>query len=487
MAIVTYEGFENYSSFNDVKGAVGLDNYQVATIISSNDGIATPRNNGSCLKLLSSAAGGVEYYPKAAIQTPDGTGYKESVVGFAWYGRKPAAGSWGNFTPIAAFCGADNKPHFFIGVNSSLQIQVRRWTTGINIYTGAKSTGYKTSEASGGPNYDSSPTTNLTTSTSTSNYAWNTPTDSYIIAGGYKCYGVFYNYYISSLVRNTGCAGGAYADLTSSQSAIDTTNKFILLGSTTSLITENAWNYIEIKFVNENNTTTGTLNQGSIKLKLNRNNTDSNLDIDVNNVRTSTQDGNHLCSKIAFGVFWGHNAGATASAASLGWTTYIDDFYWLNSTGPINNDFLGRVSCKKSNYNTVDNYSMNNPSNSGSALNIINEIFSGKSFTNIATTRTTTNRLGTSIDTRNTTASSETLTPLNVRQHIYGYRTDTNADLFVGASYNGNNTSLTPMSLSTDNASVSYKYRDYTQAPDGTSWTNSKIANTTFKHTTNNT
>jgi hypothetical protein len=481
MAVITYEGFENYSSFNDVKSFVGLDNYQVATIISSNDGTVTPRNSGSCLKLVSSATGGVEYYPKAMIQTPDGTGHKEAVVGFAWYGRKPASGSWGNFTPIAAFCGADGKPHFFIGVNSSLQVQVRRWTTGVNVYTGVTSGSIIAGS-------------NVTLTTNTSEYAWNTSaTSSYVALNGYKCSNTFYNYYISALVSNNGCLGPdgrsewmTRASLTSNQSAIDITNKFILLGSTQSTFIENDWNYIEIKFVNENNSTTGTLNQGSIKLKLNRNSSDPYLDIDAINIRTSTQSASHLCSKIAFGVFWGHNAGATASAASLGWTTYIDDFYWLDTTGPTNNDFLGRISCKKFNYNTVNNYTMTNPSNSGNALNNVSEVFSGKNFINSATTKTTTSTTSTSIDLISSTISSESLTAKHVRQYAYGYRTDTNADLFIGASYSGNNTSLNSAALSTNLATPSLAYRDYSQAPDGTNWTNSKIANTTFKHTANN-
>jgi hypothetical protein len=336
---------------------------------------------------------------------------------------------------------------------------VRRWTTGASI----------------GP----------ATSKTTSDYVWNISPESNSF-GGYRCTGIYYNYYISTVgvspTNRNGCSTGTLAG---DYTAIDTTNKFILLGSTQSTIIENNWNYIEIKFVNENNVTTGTLNQGSIKLKLNRNSSDPYLDIDANNIRTSTQSGNHLCSKIAFGVFWGHNSGATASAASLGWTTYIDDFYWLDTTGSVNNNFLGRVSCKKFNYDTVVNYNMNNPANSGTALNNINETFSGKNFTNIATTRTSANATSTSIDTRNSTISSESLTPIHVRQYAYGYRTDTGADLYLGASLSGNNTSLDPTTFSTNNAAVSLKYKDYVQAPDGTSWTNSKIANTTFRHSAN--
>ena len=170
----------------------------------------------------------------------------------------------------------------------------------------------------------------------------------------------------------------------------------------------------------------------------------------------------------------------------MGWTTYIDDFYWLDTTGPTNNDFLGRISCKKFNYNTVNNYTMTNPSNSGNALNNVSEVFSGKNFTNSATTKTTTSTTSTSIDLISSTISSESLTAKHVRQYAYGYRTDTNADLFIGASYSGNNTSLNSAALSTNLATPSLAYRDYSQAPDGTNWTNSKIANTTFKHTANN-
>jgi len=460
MAIITYEGFENYTSFNDVKGFVGLDNYQTATIINSSDGTVAPRNSGSCLKLTSSSSNGIEYYPKAMIQTPNGTGYNNSVVGFAWYAAKPASGSWGNFTPIAAFCDANGKPHLFVGVNSSLQIQVRRWTTGLSTVGSLPGS-----------------TTGTNATSTTSDYAWNTPyNNSYVTSTGYHCGPtVSYNYYISNNVNaSPACQNFLMA---SSNSSIDVTNKFVLLGSTSSLITENAWNYIEVKFVLDN---TGT--NGSIIVKLNRSKTDSTLDINVTGIRTSTQ-ANSLCSKVAFGIFWGHNTAATASAASLGWTTYIDDIYWLDNTSQINNDFLGRVSCKKFAYNTVSNYTMTSPSSSSTGLTNVNETFSGVSS---LTTRDTASILGAYLDLQSSTVGNESLTPINVRQYVYGYKTDSNTDIFLGCSYNSQDIAVSAAGLGSDPNNGHLKYRDYSSAPGGSSWTNSIISSTTFKHTTNN-
>jgi hypothetical protein len=465
MAIITYEGFENYSSFNDVKSFVGLDNYQVATIINGSDGTVTPRNSGSCLKLTSSSSGGIEYYPKAMIQSPNGTGYNNGVVGFAWYAAKPASGSWGNFTPIAAFCDANGKPHFFVGINSSLQVQVRRWTTGLSNYSGV-------SGGAGAGNI---------TSTTTSDYTWNTSaTASYATAPIYHGTVYAYNYYISTNSATgfpSPASGGAIATIAGSSSPIDTTNKFILLGSTSSIVTENAWNYIEVKFVLDNTST-----NGSIIVKLNRSKTDSTLDINATSIRNSTQ-ANSLCSKVAFGVFWGHNSAATASAASLGWTTYIDDIYWIDNTSQINNDFIGRVSCKKFAYNTVANYSMTTPSSSTTGLSNVNEIFAG---TGSLTTKDTANTLGATIDLQSSFISSETLTPINVRQYIYGYKSDSNSDIFLGCSYNSQDITVSAAGFGTDPNNGHLKFRDYTAAPGGNSWTNSVISNTTFKHITNN-
>jgi hypothetical protein len=447
MAIITYEGFENYSSFAAVKNFVGLDNYQTATILNSSDGTVTPRNNGSCLKLVSSAAGGIEYYPKTMLSTPHGTGYNSSIVGFAWYATKPAAGNWANFTPIAAFCDSSGKPHFFVGINSNLQLQVRRWVTGI----------------SAGGNK----------SNNTSQYAWFTPPDTNTYSG-YRCTVPYYNYFISTISNIfTTCATG---NLASSNSAIDL-NKFILLGSTTSLVTENAWNYIEIKFVLDN---TGT--SGSIQVKLNRNSSDSSLDINASNIRTSTQD-NSLCSRVVFGIFWGHNADASASSASLGWTTYIDDIYWADLTG-ANNNFLGRVSCKKFSYNSVTSYNMTTPENSGTALSNFNEAYAGSGTMN---TRNIGNAVNQTLNVRSTGVSSETLSPIFVRQYVHGYKTEANSDISLGITDGVNSLSVSGINLNSDSISGVLKFRDYDNAPDGNEWTNSKIANTTFIHTISST
>jgi hypothetical protein len=446
MAIITYEGFENYSSFAAVKNFVGLDNYQTATILNSSDGTVTPRNNGSCLKLVSSTAGGIEYYPKAAISTPNGVGYNSSIVGFAWYAIKPASGNWATFTPIAAFCDSNGKPHFFVGINSSLELQVRRWVTGI----------------SAGGNKGNN----------TSQYTWSTAPDANIYSG-YHCSVAYYNYFISTTSNiYTDCATG---NLASSASAIDP-NKFVLLGSTTSLVTENAWNYIEVKFVLDNSGTSG-----SIQVRLNKNSGDAS-DIDVSNVRTSTQD-NSLCSKVAFGIFWGHNAAASASSASLGWTTYIDDVYWSDLNGSHNN-FLGRVSCKKFTYNSVTSYDMTDPANSGTALSNFNETYSGSG---TISTKNIGNIVGQTLDVKSTGVSSETLSPIFVRQYVHGYKTEANSDISLGITDGANNVAISGINFTTDSTSGVLRYRDYDNAPDGNEWTNEKIANTTFIHTISST
>ena len=98
MAIITYDGFENYSSFDSVKNYLNYTNTGNIQIISSTDANGvTPRNNGSCLKMTSSGS----TFPRVYFKTPTGTHNISGVVGFAIYPTLPSGGSFGTFTPIS--------------------------------------------------------------------------------------------------------------------------------------------------------------------------------------------------------------------------------------------------------------------------------------------------------------------------------------------------------------------------------------------------
>jgi hypothetical protein len=437
MAIITYEGFENYSSFDAVKSYLNYNNFGTMGFISSTDANGvTPRNGGSCIKFTNST----RTYPKFLIKSPNNATNSSGVFGFAWYPILPAGGGWGDVTPIATIVDSTGRPHFFITVNSNLNIQVR-----------VLNTTYVASYHCEGLTYTHS------------NYLWNVPSfDFYCDKSGGNCN---INYYLTDYV--VGCDGNARADI--SPMSADILN---LLGSSSSLITMNAWNYIEVKYSLSSST------NGYIQLKLNRNANDSTLDINSQNIKTTFQS-SPSAQGLVFGIHWSRNSANTASLHNSAWTSYFDDIYWADLTGS-NNNFLGRVSCKKFSYNQVTGYDMSTPANSGTALSNINETYSG---IGTISTRNLGNAVGQTLDVRSTGVSSETLSPVFVRQYVHGYKTETNSDIAIGATNGANNIAVTGVGFNNDSINGTLKFRDYDNAPDGAEWTNQKIADTTFKHT----
>jgi hypothetical protein len=425
MAIITYEGFENYSSFDAVKSYLNYINYGTISIISSTDANnVTPRNGGSCLKFVSLSNA---TYPKFKMKSPNNTTNTSGVFGFAWYNILPAGGSWGTFTPICGVIDDVGKPIFYIGVNSNGSIEARRWV-------------HRTQAV--GPNHDG-------TSRLTSTTLWNT-----FAQTQWEC-------------NKNGCSYIYYP-------LFDITNNYSLLGATTSLVTANAWNYIEVKYSLSNTSS------GYIHIKINRNSNDTTLDLNLNNIATSPSTSPAL--GLVFGIHRGH---ATSSdGINLGtntaiYTSYFDDIYWADLTGS-NNNFLGRVSCKKFSYNDVTSYNMTTPANSGTALSNFNETFTGSGVIN---TSNIGNVVGQTLDVKSTGVSSETLSPIFVRQYVHGYKTETNSDIALGITDGLNSLAVSGIGLSSNSLSGILKYRDYDNAPDGNEWTNAKIADTTFRNT----
>jgi hypothetical protein len=148
-------------------------------------------------------------------------------------------------------------------------------------------------------------------------------------------------------------------------------------------------------------------------------------------------------------------------------------------SGVADNDFLGRVMCKKSNYDTVDTYTFSDPASSSTALSRVSETFSGTtSMTSVAAG----NQFSQNVSLRAASLSSETKDPINVRQYVLGYKLDTNSTLALSSSLSGSESSTSKVTFGTDATNGHLQHRDYTNAPDGAEWTNQKIADTTFKH-----
>jgi hypothetical protein len=425
MAIITYEGFENYSSFDAVKSYFNYTNFGTMSFISSTDtNSVTPRNSGSCLKFISVNNG---TYPKFLLTSPNSTTNTSGVFGFSWYNLLPAGGSWGTFTPICGVIDNANKPLFYIGVNSNGSIEARRWIH--------RTQGLIPSNAG---------------DRNTSSTLWNTFKQCEWDCG------------------KNGC-GNAYLPL------FDVTNNYSLLGATTSLITANAWNYIEVKYSLSNTSS------GYIHIKINRNSNDATLDLNLNNIATSPS--TNPAMSLVFGIHRGHatsSDGFNVGTNTAIYTSYFDDIYWADLTGSNNNNFLGRVNCKKFSYNEVASYDMTTPANSGTALSNFNETFSG---IGTISTSNTGNVVGQTLDVKSNGVGSETLSPTFVRQYVHGYKTETNSDIAIGATNGADNIAVTGVGFNSDSINGTLKFRDYDNAPDGTEWTNQKIADTTFKHT----
>jgi len=456
MALITYEGFENYSSLADVRTYLGFAYYQTPSIISINDGVIAPRNNLSCLKMVSSRSFGSEintsrdFYPKFTLSSPTNASYTNGVVGFAFYPRLPSGGGWGPFTPFAAIVGADNKPHFYLCLNANYQIEIRRWNTAATMST--------------------------RNAVSAANYVWNQDHVSFGYNEGQYC--------------NEGRTGWDHhvtAPYTYSCNSINATwpsnaassSKFELVGTASNiagnLVVPNQWNYIEIKFVLENTAS----NAGSVQVKINRNSTDATLDLNLTSVRNSTQATNTY-QKLMFGIVWAHVAAGNSGAANLGWTTYIDDIYWLDQSGATFNNFLGRVSCQKINYTTT----INNTAFNGS-LASIQDAFSGAS-SYVAPVGSggaisfNANNQDVSFSPANAAIS---FTPLVVQQFVYGHKEGGNNVLRCRANYLGAVSPNTDLTLTTDATNGGIKFVTYEIAPDGAAWTAEKLKNTQFSHT----
>jgi hypothetical protein len=448
MAIITYDGFENYSSFDAVKSYLNYTNTGTIQVINSTDGNGVaPRNGGSCLKMTSSGS----TFPRVYFKTPTGTHNISGVVGFAIYPMLPAGGSFGTFTPIGAnirgsASHSNPVPNFIIGINSNLNIEIRR------------------------PNYNLAGVY----------YANNGPDN----AGT--------SHYFDSIVKDYSC------DKSGCQKAY-LSNYFAgtLVGTSTSLLTLNQWNYIEIKYILRGRAGYNNSPQALTQIKINRNKTDSTLDINSSSYNAGINSNASIgwdysavydpynCGKNGCeyaGAYWytrGFCFGTISSDTSRVWNTYIDDFYWTDLSGTADNDFLGRVMCKKSNYDTVNTYTFSDPVSSSTGLSRVSETFSGTtSMTSVAAG----NQFSQNMNLRAASLSSETKAPINVRQYVLGYKLDTNSTLALSSSLSGSESSTSKVTFGTDSTNGYLQHRDYTNAPDGAEWTNQKIADTTFKH-----
>jgi len=348
MSVLEIEGFEKYSSLNDILSHYKYANYQTPVILSSTDTTGViPRNNLSCLKMTSTQQAiniGIQQrairFPKFGMQ--EIPLHTNGVLGFSYYSYVPTGGSFAPFTPIAAVCDPTGKPHFFICINVNRQVELRRWNTSASMGTNA--------------------------SISAASYTWNSDIFGSIPGGGYYCdknYFIYQNW-VSTPVSSSADNCDGY-NLTWN-SSVANSNAFTLVHTSTGALNASSWNYIEVEYVISSSST------GSFKVRINNLPSDNSNTVDsqVTNVITTTQSNGNV-GQVAFGTFWAHRADGAGSFYSdkafnttTHWITYFDDIYLLRKDSTLPNNFLGSVSCLKGDFDTL----VSNTASSGNLASI---------------------------------------------------------------------------------------------------------------------
>jgi hypothetical protein len=459
MSLLRMEGFEKYSSLNDVKGYLDYETFQTPTIISSSDGVATPRDSLSSIKMLSTLTDGgfsheghngagnlglmraILHYPKFAIKNL--TSHTNGIVGFAYYAHTPAGGSYSPTTPIAAICDSNGKPHFFICVNGSMQIEIRRWNTSASL--------------------------GVSNTTTASTYAWNSPVASTIFAiyNQYCSQDTVYNHHLST--PSTVGASCLTKNVSTRLAGINTSAfPLILTANSGNVLEINAWNYIEVEYNLSSSST------GGIKVRVNRNSSSNVIDATISDVQTTSQPTNSV-QQIAFGTFWAHTT--TGSAFGANWPTYFDDIYILNKDATAPNDFLGSVSCRKGNFDTQ----VSNSAPEGNLASINDAVFSGSA--NLV------DKLKLSADPQQISVRSANLGVPDenaikvVQPVIYGYNTIDGVPLNFKTSLNGTESSNYELFLSNNSVAGGVTYGPVLVSnPQGNEWTGSNLKSTEFKY-----
>jgi hypothetical protein len=361
MSVLKIEGFEKYSSLNDILSHYKYANYQTPVILSSTDTTGViPRNNLSCLKMTSTqtqlysidAVFRMIRFPKFAMQ--EIPLHTNGILGFSYYSYVPPGGSFAPFTPIATVCDPTGRPHFFICVNGSRQIELRRWNTSASM--GTQTTLNNSTKSDPG--------------LSAANVTWDVEPNNYskVITTADYCRdtGSFVREHFFSSPTSTGWCNGTI-NITYPTNPINA-SAFTLVHTSTAVLNASSWNYIEVEYVVSSSST------GSFKLRINNLPSDNSNTIDsqVTNVATTTQSNGNV-GQVAFGTFWAHRADGLASFYSdkaynttTHWITYFDDIYLLRKDSTSPNNFLGSVSCLKGDFDTL----VSNTASSGNLASI---------------------------------------------------------------------------------------------------------------------
>jgi hypothetical protein len=458
MSVLKIEGFEKYSSLNDILGFYRYANYQTPVIISSADSTGvTARNNLSCLKLTSTQANNLEVpqrlirFPKFGIQ--EIPSHSNGILGFAYYAYVPTGGSYSPFTPIAALCDIQGRPHLFVCVNGSRQIEIRRWNTSASMGSNAN--------------------------ISAANLTWNSDVVGIGPPAPKYCNNLAYYQTWFSTPSTVSAGECGSLNLTANNSVINS-NAFTLIHTSTGTLNASAWNYIEVEYDIKSSST------GSIKIRLNSNpSTDpSSIDSQTLNVQTTTQPTNTagagFVNQVAFGTFWAHKADGAGSFYSdkvwnttTHWISYFDDIYLLQKNAVVPNNFLGSVSCLKGDFDTL----VSNTAVSGNLASISDATIGSA---NLLTNRVVINNYNQNIQVRCSGLAVDNSANIKfVQPAVFGYDLG-GAPLKIKTILNTSEAS-SEIVLDSNSISGSLKFGDgMVSDPSNNNWTGSNLKNTIF-------
>jgi len=460
MSVLEIEGFEKYSSLNDILSHYKYANHQTPVILSSTDTTGViPRNNLSCIKMTSTqtvqvlSEGDVNFrmirFPKFGMQEIQL--HRNGILGFSYYSYVPTGGSFAPFTPIACVCDPTGRPHFFICVNGNRKIELRRWNTSASMGTNA--------------------------GLSAANVTWDVDPNNYSRAttyGGYCRDGtIIMKEHFFSAPSTVGYCSGSF-NMTYAGNAINT-SAFTLVHTSTGALNASSWNYIEVEYVISSSST------GSFKVRINSLPSDNSdtTDSQVSNVATTTQS-NIDVGQVAFGTFWAHRTDGLASfysdkstSTTVHWITYFDDIYLLKKDSILPNNFLGSVSCLKGDFDTL----VSNTASSGNLASINDATVSASGH---MTNRVVINNYNQNIQVRcSGLAVGDSTNVKFVQPVVLGYDLSS-VPLKVRATLNSTS-SDSDMVLESNTITGNAKFGPaFVLDPSNNAWTGSGVKNTTF-------
>lgn len=544
MSLVFFEGFEHYSSYNDVSGILNIpynmydDSRTIKPIFAQSDNEVYAKSSGTMLVTESSHQAGtttngqyLAFYPSVSFDLQSNLNH--GTIGFSYYPLLPTGGTFGDgdltFTPIGCITDDAHKPHFFLCMTNNGQLQIRKYTGDLT---------YKVIDTAGVTNNVQTYPKFLQSQSNSSLLIGGTGTKLPLMGEtsevknrvyeGYWNYIEFeFNfseeYFITKINRDKNSQNNELSISKPTDLLLDTVPAS--MSGTPTVVSPYVKNNISNSSVEFQAKTRGTVYytvffrgsdggdfdeyraewrrlpsesviishtafsdfSGSFNVIENESfqfrNSDGTSDISLYFVpeNTLTLQENKYARYLVLGTFWGHAEGNISPAADLHWKTFIDDIYCINNSGGIApSGFLGTVACRRVPYDEV----VSNTVASGNLLSVSEPFAGSGSFKlpegNGSIFFDSTNQ---EFFVKLNEFNSENEEIIAIQTLFNGY--SLNSDNYIGLSLeiaNGSGSlDFEEITLSTDAKSGGIQSRLYTTDPSGNPWTEDSVRNTTFK------